>query len=234
VIASRVVGSLGEDLTLGHISVRHADGDVIFIKRKGVSGSELTVEGVLEVSLGDPDALRVKDMHLEAVIHTEIYRRRPDVGSVIHGHTLYATAMSATLSKLEFLTHDSVLFKDGVGSYENSAELVVSREQGQAVAEALGNRRATLLKNHGAVFVGEDIRYSVLAAVTLERALQIQMVAAGLGPLDPLSVEAVNAIYPLKYQDGFLGEYWDWWSRKFADGDSAGTPVSAMEPGRGA
>ena len=221
---------MGEDLTLGHISVRHAEDDLIFIKRKGVSGAELTVDDVLEVRLGDPDALRVKGMHLEAVIHTEIYRRRPDVGSVIHGHTLYATAMSATLGKLEFLTHDSVLFKDGVGIYADSAELVVNQAQGQAVAEALGERRVTLLKNHGAVFVGEDIRYSVLAAVTLERALQIQLIATGLGPLDPLSEEAVAAIYPLKYQDGFLAEYWDWWSRNFAGG---GTLVSAKEPWNG-
>ena len=222
-IASRVVGSLGEDLTLGHISVRHAEGDVIFIKRKGVSGSEMTVDDVLEVRLGDPDALRVKGMHLEAVIHTEIYRRRADVGSVIHGHPLYSTAMSATRGKLEFLTHDSVLFKDGIGSYDDSAELVVNQTQGQAVAEALGGRRAALLKNHGAVFVGEDIRYAVLAAVTLERALEIQMVAARLGPLDPLTDEAVAAIYPLKYQDNFLDEYWDWWSRNFADNDNTGT-----------
>ena len=216
VIASRVVGSLGEDLTLGHVSVRHADDDDrFFIKRKGVSGSELTVDDVLEVCLSNPDSLRAKGMHLEAVIHTEIYRRRTDVGSVIHGHTPYATALSATHGKLEFLTHDSVLFKDGVGVYTDSAELVTSPKQGQAVAEALGQRRATLLKNHGVVFVGEDIRYSVLAAVTLERALQLQVIAAGLGVLDPLPAEEVNAIFPHKYQDGFLGEYWSWWSRRF-------------------
>lgn len=215
VVASRVVGSLGEDLTLGHVSVRHATDDRIFIKRKGVSGSELTVEDVLEVHLDDPDCLAMPGMHLEAVIHTEIYRRRPDVGAVIHGHPLYATALSSTSANLEFLTHDSILFQDGVGIYKDSAELVTTSEQGQSVADALGNRRVALLKNHGAVFVGEDIRYAVLAAVTMERALQLQMIARGLGPLDPLPEKDVRAIYPLKYQDRFLDEYWAWWSRQF-------------------
>jgi len=230
VIASRVVASLGEDLTLGHVSVRHADDERIFIKRKGVSGSELTTADVLEVRLADPDALRVKGMHLEAVIHTEIYRSRPDVGSVIHIHPPYATALSATRGKLEFLTHDSVLFKDGVGAYEGSAVLVTNQAMGQAVAESLGGRRATLLNNHGAVFAGEDIRWSVLAAVTLERALQLQVIASGLGELDPLPQEEVDAIYPLKYQDRFLSEYWDWWSRKYADGGTAGAAHSGEGP----
>lgn len=229
VIASRVVGSLGEDLTLGHVSVRHADGNRMFIKRKGVSGSELAAEDVLDVSLDEPDSLRAKGMHLEAVIHTEIYRQRPDVGSVIHGHMLYSTALSATQGKLEFLTHDSVLFKDGIGLYEDSAELVTTTSQGRAVAKSLGDRRATILKNHGVVFVGEDIRYSVLAAVTLERALKLQVIASGLGTLDPLPMKDVEAIYPMKYKDGFLDEYWDWWSRKFGGNGKIMVPTSSEE-----
>lgn len=218
VLASRVMGSLGDDLTLGHVSVRHADDDRVFIKRKGVAGSELTIDDVLEIHLDDPACLDTPGMHLEAVIHTEIYRQRPDVGAVIHGHPHYSTALSSTRAKLEFLTHDAVLFQDGIGLYSDSAELVVSVEQGAAVAESLGKRRATLLKNHGAVFVGEDVRYAVLAAVTLERAIKLQLIAGGLGPLDPLPEDQVRALFPLKYQDRFLDEYWAWWSRRFGNG----------------
>ncbi len=214
VVASRVMGTLGDDLTLGHVSVRHADSTRIFIKRKGVSGSELTINDVLELDLDDPSCLDTPGMHLEAVIHTAIYRSRPDVQAVIHGHPLYSTALSATDMKLEYLTHDSVLFRDGIGVYSGSAELVTNERQGQAVADSLGKCRAGVLKNHGAVFVGEDIRYAVLAAVTLERALQLQVIATGLGKLNPLSADQVNAIYPKKYQDRFLDEYWAWWSRR--------------------
>ncbi len=233
VVASRVVGSLGEDLTLGHVSVRIQGDDRMFIKRKGMSGSEITSADVLEVHLDEADALTAPGMHLEAVIHTEIYRSRPDVGAVIHGHPLYATALSATQAKLEFLTHDSVLFQDGVGVYQDSAELIVTKQQGKAVAASLGQRRATLLKNHGAVFVGEDIRYAVLAAVTMERALQLQVIATGLGALDPLPEEEVRAIYPRKYQDRFLDEYWSWWMRQVGMFASPSRPREPGEAGGG-
>ena len=52
-------------------------------------------------------------MHLETVLHTEVYRARPDVGAVVHGHPPYATALGATSAELELLTHDAVLFADG-------------------------------------------------------------------------------------------------------------------------
>lgn len=215
VLASHVMGSLGDDLTLGHVSVRHSNDICMSIKRKGISGSEVTVEDVIEVRLDEVDCLDQPRMHLEAIIHTEIYRERPDVGAVIHGHPLYATALSATEAKVEFLTHDSVLFTDGIGMYNDSADLVTTEKQGKAVARSLGNCRATLLKNHGVVLVGEDIRYAVLAAVTLERALQIQTVANSLGVLSPLSDDQVSDIYPRKYKDSFLDEYWAWWARQF-------------------
>jgi len=221
---SRIVGTLGEDLTLGHVSVRCRDSNTMYIKRKGVAGSEIAVEDVFEVQLDDPDCLKVPGMHLEAVIHTEIYRRRPDVGSVIHGHPLYSTALSATDVTLEFLTHDSVLFKDGIGSYD-TADLVTTKSNGAAVAESLGNRRATLLRNHGVVFAGEDIRFAVLAAVTLERAIQMQLVARGLGAMTPLSEDKVRALYKRKYQDRFLDEYWGWWLRQV--GQEADGPMQA-------
>ncbi len=220
VLASRVMGSLGDDLTLGHVSVRHTDDNRMSIKRKGISSSEVTVADVIEVQLDVADCLDQPQMHLEAIIHTEIYRERPDVGAVIHGHPMYATALSATRARVEFLTHDSVLFKDGIGLYQESADLVTTESQGKAVARSLGDYRATLLKNHGAVLVGEDIRYAVLAAVTLERTLQIQAIANNLGSISPMSAEQVRDIYPRKYQDSFLDEYWDWWARHFSPASS--------------
>ena len=47
-------------------------------------------------TLDDPTALERADYHLESVMHTEIYLARPDVGSVIHGHPLYGTALGST------------------------------------------------------------------------------------------------------------------------------------------
>src|SRR5947199_5728216 len=92
------------DLTLGHVSAREPDGDGVFIKRKGVALDEVEPDDV--VDLADPGAA----LHLETVLHTEIYKLRPDVGAVVHGHPPYATALAATTAKIELLTHDAILF----------------------------------------------------------------------------------------------------------------------------
>ncbi|MSO60005.1 MAG: class II aldolase/adducin family protein [Ilumatobacteraceae bacterium] len=216
-LGSQIMSTLGEDLTLGHVSVRHECGNLISIKRKGISLAEVGLDDVLVVDLNDPDGLKVPGMHLEALIHTEIYRARPEIGAVIHSHPVYSTALSSTNAKLEYLTHDSVLFHNGIGRYADSADLIMTPQQGQRVAQALGERRAVLLQNHGVVFVGEDIRWAILSAITLERSLKLQMIAGQLGKLNPIPLAEVKKIFPIKYQDKFLTEYWNRWVRELSE-----------------
>ena len=73
---------------------------------------------------------RRRSLHLETVLHTEIYALRPDVGAVVHGHPPYATAFGATNAHLELLTHDAVLFADGVSFFDETAELITERRTG--------------------------------------------------------------------------------------------------------
>jgi L-ribulose-5-phosphate 4-epimerase len=202
------------DLTLGHVSARGADERTLLIKRKGVALDEVTLEDVVPLDLDAEQADARPEMHLEAVIHTAIYKLRPDVGAVVHGHPPYATALGATQAGVEFLTHDAVLFPDGVSVFEETADLITAPEQGRAVAEALGPRRALLLANHGVVAVGKDVPWAVLAAITLERAARIQSIAHTLGPLRSLSAASAERLHSAKYQDGLVGEYWASWLRR--------------------
>jgi hypothetical protein len=54
----------------------------------------------------------------------------------------------------------------------------------------------------------------VLAALTLERAAQIQFIASALGPLKTIDPEMVAQMYPDKYRDSFIEQYWDYLIRK--------------------
>jgi L-fuculose-phosphate aldolase len=214
-VACRVIALEGYvDLTLGHVSARDPGERTIWIKRKGPALDEVTPDDVIPLDLDDPDALARHGYHLESVMHVEVYRARPDVNAVIHGHPVYGTALGATGGRLEYLTHDAVLFADGVGLYEDGPSLVTTHDQGRAVAEALGGRRAALLRNHGVVIAGEDVPWTVLAAVTLERAVRFQVLAATLGDLRPMSQEAAEQLLPQKYQEGFMAEYWAAWTRR--------------------
>lgn len=213
--ACRILAMGGHgDLTLGHVSRFHPETGYCFMKRKGLGLEEVTPEDVIIVDL---DGQRVDgdgDVHLEAVLHTEVYKARPDVGAVVHTHPVYATALGSTSARLEYVSHDSVLFPDGLGLFEGTAELITQPEEGQAVARALGSRRAVLMRNHGVLVVGKDVPWAVLAALTLERAVQIQFVASVLGPLKTIDPEMVAQMYPEKYRDSFFVQYWDYLIRK--------------------
>jgi L-fuculose-phosphate aldolase len=213
--ASRILAMHGyEDLTLGHVSARGQDDRTIYIKRKGVALGEVTPADVLTVDLdGDHDTVG-EGMHLETVLHTEVYKRRPDVRSVVHGHPPHATAFGATDATFEYLTHDSVLFLDGISTYDGVPDLIMDARQGALVAHALGDGTALLLRNHGVLVAERDLRWATLASVLLERAVQLQMIATSLGPLHPIPHELLAGIHSVKYQSGFAGEYWDAWLRE--------------------
>jgi len=214
--ACRILAAEGyADLTLGHVSGRGQDGE-IWIKRKGVALDEVNSDDV--VALEEPDAV----LHLETVLHTGVYRARADVGAVVHGHPPYATALGATAADLALLTHDGILFAEGVGRFDDP-DLIVDEEQGDRVAAALGAGRALLMQNHGVLAVGKDVPWAVLTAVTLERAARLQSIASTLGELRPISEELALELLPVKYRDEFVEEYWAAWQRRVGrDGGGVG------------
>jgi L-fuculose-phosphate aldolase len=154
-----------------------------------------------------------------------VYKRRPDVRCVIHGHPLFATAFGATDAKLETLTHDAVLFTDRISTYEGVPDLITGDEQGKEVAEALGDGTVILLRNHGVLVAERDAPWAVLTAVLLEKAAQLQSVASTYGSLRPIPEELVESIHARKYQSGFPDEYWSAWIRALRRaGDDYGMP----------
>lgn len=222
--ACRILAREGyQDLTLGHVSARGEDDHMMYIKRKGVALGEVSPEDVLAFDFLDPSADVPRNMHLEAVLHTEVYKRRPDVRCVIHGHPPYATAFSATTAEFQCLTHDGVLFVDGLPSFDGEPDLIIDSEQGKQVAEALGDRSALLLRNHGVLVAERSIPWTVLTGVLLERSLQLQSIASTFGSLRPIPESLLSDLYARKYQDGFADEYWDAWLRDLQREDSCGS-----------
>jgi L-fuculose-phosphate aldolase len=211
--ACRILAMGGHgDFTLGHVSAR--DGDRVLMKRNHIGLEEVEPEDVLTI---DFDARKIAGegrVHLEAVLHTEVYKVRPDVGGVIHTHPPYTTALAATDAKLELLNHDAVLFKDGLAWFDETAELITRAEQGAAVARALGDKRAVLMRGHGVLVTGKTVPWAVYTALTLERVIRIQSIAGSLGELRPMSSEMAEQVYPDKYRDEFVDTYWDYLIRQ--------------------
>ena len=213
-LACRTLARFGhEDLTLGHASVRGPDGRTIFIKRKGKALRYVLPEDVISIPLDDEAGYLTPGAHLETVMHLEAYLARPDVGAVIHTHPEYSIALGATTSGLALLSHDGLMFPDGVPVFDGTAGLVTTPEHGRAVAAALGAGRALLLRNHGILVAAEDISWAVLTAITLERAARIQFISRVLGDPVPIPREAARELSAGKYQEEFAQEYWQNWCR---------------------
>jgi L-fuculose-phosphate aldolase len=217
------------DYTLGHVSARAEDGETVLMKRYGIGLEEVTPADVLRIDLDGTLLEGNGRVHLEYVLHTEIYRVRPDVRSVIHTHPPYTTAFGATDAQLEMLNHDAVLFRDGLASFDGTAELILTAQQGKQVAAALGDRLAILLRGHGVVVTGKSVPWSTYTALTLERVLRIQSLARGFGNLMPMSSDMADRVFPDKYRDGHVASYWDYLIRGLQrSGLARGLPDHAM------
>jgi ribulose-5-phosphate 4-epimerase/fuculose-1-phosphate aldolase len=89
------------------------------------------------------------------------------------------------------------------------------------VAQALGDRRAVILRNHGVLVVGKTVPWAVLTALTLERAIRLQSIARTLGTLRPIAPQRARQMVADKYQDRFVDEYWGAWVRRLERLDAA-------------
>jgi len=105
-------------------------------------------------------------------LHAEIYKRREDVEAIVHTHSTYATAAAISLHSLP-IVHDEgrILFGD---------EIPVSKhfppgtwDLARAVADALGDLRAVLIADHGAVAVGKTPEEALARAEKVEEMAQL-------------------------------------------------------------
>lgn len=219
------------DFTLGHASVR--DGDLVHMKRNGIGLEEVTPADVLSIDLDGRKVAGEGPVHLEAVLHTAVYRARPDVFAVIHTHPPYTTAFGATNAELAMINHDAVLFYNGLAYFDDTAQLIVSPEQGDAVAAALGDKSVVIMRGHGVLIAGRTIPWAVYTALTLERVIHLQSIAQTLGDLQPMSDEMAASVYPDKYRDEFLDTYWHYLIRQVRyAGLANGMPVAEQEHAR--
>ena len=214
--AGRILAMHGQgDYTLGHVSVRDgSDSDLVHMKRNGIGLEEVTPADVLTIDLDGNRVAGEGRIHLEAALHTEVYRARPDVRSVVHTHPPYATAFGCTHAEFALLNHDSVLFKDGLAYFDDTAELIINREQAAAVARALGKKRVAIMRGHGVLVTGQSIPWAIYAALTLERVIRIQAFATQLGELRPMTRDMAESVYPDKYREEFAETYWQYLVRQ--------------------
>ena len=135
---------------------------------------------------GDPVDAKGRKPYLERFIHGAAYEMRPDVMSVIHNHSPSTVPFGITGRKMRPVMHmcGTIGFEvplwDQHTKFGDTNLLVVSMAMGRDLAKKLGKNRTALMRGHGAVVVGHELRATVYTAVYLELNAKLQMQAEAM------------------------------------------------------
>ena len=179
VLACRILAGEGQaDNIYGHVSARMPGAETFWMKGSGIGLDEVTEEHLVRLELGGRLIEGWPRRHEEWPIHAEVLRARPDVNAVVHTHPKFSIALAARGLELRPVSHEgSYFWPPGVPTFTEFTDLVRTTTQGEHVARALGHSRALFLRSHGIVVVGPTIAEACCAAVMLERAAEIQLIA---------------------------------------------------------
>ena len=191
--AGRRMDALGwVPATAGNISLR-LPGDRVAITRSGFHKGFIPEDGVMEVDLDG----RARDSNLrpsaETGLHCGIYRRFPQAGAALHGHSVPATVLSRlsgaqiTLAGYELLkafpglkTHEAAIRLPVLDNDQDIGRLQVRVTQAwDADPQA---PPGYLIRGHGVYVWGEDMPGALLRLEALEFMLACELEARRLHP----------------------------------------------------
>ncbi len=136
----------------------------------------------------------------ESLLHLAIYRARPEIGAVIHTHSVYASSLAVAGKELPPIIDEATITLGGavqVSEYAFSA----SENLATNVCDALGERKAALIRNHGLVGVGSDLDEALEICTLVEHVAQIYVnstVLGGATTLPPDVVESEIEVYRMR------------------------------------
>ena len=200
----------------GHISVRHAESPDHFLLACNRAPGLVRPQDILAYDLdGNPTEPTDKRSYLERFIHSEIYRARPDVMSVVHSHSQSVIPFGATGQRLRPIFHMSGFLGSGSALFEirdgggNTDMLIRDSGLGKALAASLGSQHCVLMRGHGSTMVAASIELAVYRAIYAEVNAKLQLQAAALGPINFLTEE--EATLAASSTEGQVVRAWDLW-----------------------
>jgi len=167
--------------TAGNLSARC--GETILMTPTGSSMETVRAEELALLRL-DGQTIGAPRPSKEAPFHLAIYRRRPDVGAVVHLHSTYAVAVSCLkdLDRSDALPVFTPYFamrirRLPVVPYFPPGDPALAAEVGAAAADS----NALLLENHGPVTLGRNLAEAAALAEELEEQAKLYFLLGGRG-----------------------------------------------------
>jgi ribulose-5-phosphate 4-epimerase/fuculose-1-phosphate aldolase len=188
VIGSRVLADFGVLDGFGHVSARHPTNPNHFLMSRSLAPALVSADDIMEFDLdGNPVDARGRTVFLERFIHSEIYKARPDVMSVVHTHSPGVIPFSVTKVPLRAMFHNPSFLAVGVPVWDirkdfGETDMLVSNPAlGKSLAQTLGDKPVVLMRGHGDVTVGPSVKMAVFRAYYTDVNAKLQSQAIALG-----------------------------------------------------
>lgn len=185
----------------GNITVRISDNEVLCTPTMHSKGF-LKPEDISTIDMTGKQLSGNKKRSSEALLHLEIYKRRPAIKSVVHCHPPHATAFAVAREPIPqcVLPEVEVFLGDvPITKYETPG--------GQAFADTIipfvDKCNVMILANHGTVSFGEDVEKAYWWTEILDAYCRILMLSRQLGRVNYLDQQQTQELLQLKDKWGF-------------------------------
>jgi L-fuculose-phosphate aldolase len=182
----------------GDLSLRDPETGLIYICPMATADypidnwGEVTADDIVVV---DINGRKVDDspIHatIEAPMHLYIYRSRPACNAIVHSHGEWSCAFAATGKNIPAILVESAFLGGEIVCAEYGK--VGSSLLAENIVRALGtDKKAALMRNHGAVALGKDLKEAFIVSDFLEKQAMVAVRAASLGGLIPVDINDIK------------------------------------------
>lgn len=164
----------------GHVSARAEGRDAYWITPFEYF-DETTPDRVILVSFDG--AVLEGDWSASPAIsfHADIYQARPDVNSIIHTHSHWASVVTTTGEPIGMYNELSTIFHGEQAYHVDDGTQPPGGPDGKKMAESLGDKHVLLMRNHGVLVASASLEGATIEAMTLEKAAKIHHDAVRIG-----------------------------------------------------
>ncbi|MFM6979749.1 MAG: class II aldolase/adducin family protein [Methylophilaceae bacterium] len=162
--------------TSGNVSLRCEQG--FWITPSGKDNAELQAEDMVLMDLA-ANCLSPGKPSSEWRFHRDIYQAKPEVQAVVHTHSMFATSLSCLRNDIPAF-HYMIAVAGGDSIRCAPYALFGSQALSDHALQALQQRHACLLANHGMIATGRSAQHALSVALEVEtlceqywRALQV-------------------------------------------------------------
>ena len=178
----------------GHITLRDPEfPDHFWVNPLGVRFSQISVSDLILVKHDGKVVQGEKDVNVAAfAIHSSLHAARPDVNAAAHSHSIYGRTFSTLGKFLDPISQDACAFYETQAIYKDFSGVVEEVEEGDLIAEALGDKKVIILQNHGILTTGPSVDIALWFYMSMERSCQAQLMAEAAG--EPVIIPHETAV----------------------------------------